>query len=108
MDKREKELLEIIKNRLVEAYHPQLIYLFGSRAWGEPTAHSDFDLAVVLKSSDLAMTERMRIGLRVMIDIPVGVDILVFTETEMNERLQYRSTLQYKIVHDGVKIYEAA
>jgi predicted nucleotidyltransferase len=108
VDKRDEELLEIIKNRLVEAYHPELIYLFGSHAWGEPTADSDFDFAVVLKSSDLPMTERMRIGLRVLGDIPIGVDLLVFTETEMKERLQYRSTLHYKIVRDGVKIYEAA
>ena len=42
------ELLEDIVDRLVEALHPQAIYLFGSHASGKAHPHSDVDLLVVV------------------------------------------------------------
>jgi predicted nucleotidyltransferase len=40
-------LAEIVR-RLVEAYHPERIYLFGSHARGEAGPDSDYDLMVVV------------------------------------------------------------
>jgi hypothetical protein len=34
--------------RLVEAYHPERIYLFGSKARGDAGPDSDFDLMVIV------------------------------------------------------------
>ena len=33
-------------------YDPDSIYLFGSRAWGEPREDSDYDLLVIVPESD--------------------------------------------------------
>ena len=41
-------LLEEITRRLVAEFQPEQIFLFGSHAWGRPTADSDLDLLVVL------------------------------------------------------------
>ena len=41
-------LLAEIVRRLVEAYQPERIYLFGSKARGDAGADSDYDLMVVV------------------------------------------------------------
>jgi len=42
----EEEMLTVIKNILLEWLEPERILLFGSRATGNHTQHSDFDIAV--------------------------------------------------------------
>jgi len=54
------DLLETIKNHLIETYKPLRIFLFGSYAWGEPNNESDIDIAVVISSTDLNMADRVR------------------------------------------------
>lgn len=57
-----ERFLEEIVRRLIEAYQPERIYLFGSKARGESTPDSDYDLLVVVpddaseerRDSDLA------------------------------------------------------
>ena len=46
-----KEKIQEVTNRLVEAYQPIAIYLFGSYAWGEPNEDSDIDLMVVVDNN---------------------------------------------------------
>ena len=46
------DLVSKVTQRMVSVFDPQAIYLFGSRAWGQPTEDSDVDLLVVVKSSD--------------------------------------------------------
>ena len=41
---------EVVR-RLVDEFHPEAIYLFGSHAWGKPTADSDLDLLVIVSQS---------------------------------------------------------
>ncbi len=48
----DNNMLEIIKNRLINVYHPAVIYLFGSYAWGQPTKDSDLDLLIIVDKSD--------------------------------------------------------
>ena len=44
-------LAEIVR-RLLEAYQPERIYLFGSKARGDEGPESDYDLVVVVSASD--------------------------------------------------------
>jgi predicted nucleotidyltransferase len=50
-----RALAEIVR-RLVEAYEPERIYLFGSKARGDAGPDSDFDLIVIVP--DDAPSER--------------------------------------------------
>ena len=43
----EERALSALVGRLVEAFDPDAIYLFGSRARGDATPHSDFDLMMI-------------------------------------------------------------
>lgn len=100
--------LETVVSRLVAAYHPLQIYLYGSRVWGTPDAASDHDILVVLDASDMEMDDRIRIGLRALSGSGVDVDILVLTAAEVRARGGHPSTLTYRILHEGKKLYEAA
>ena len=59
-----KEVLEEVKNRLVQAYNPVAIYLFGSYAWGVPTEDSDLDLLVVVDESEEKSTNDQLLDIR--------------------------------------------
>jgi predicted nucleotidyltransferase len=48
----EQRTLSALVERLVAAFDPEAIYLFGSRARGDATPHSDFDLMVITSSDD--------------------------------------------------------
>lgn len=93
---------------LIETYHPLKIYLYGSRAWGNPQADSDVDIFILLTSSDIDQADRIRLGARALIGSGIDVDLLVLTEAEIMENKSHPSTLVYKILEKGIKIYEAA
>ena len=98
--------------RLVEAYDPVAIYLFGSYAWGEPNEDSDLDFMVVvsdkIKTDFTYLREKSKIVDEAFyktdyLDFPV--DILVNTESKFFSRSSHPSTLQFKILNEGKEIY---
>jgi predicted nucleotidyltransferase len=100
--------LKEITSRLIKIYKPEEIYLFGSYAWGTPGKNSDIDLFIIVEKSDLDRAERIRVGLRALLDLNIPVDILVYTKDEVEEKKNHPSTLTHKILTRGVKLYEAA
>jgi len=104
----DREELDEITKLLINLYSPQEIFLYGSYAWGTPSSDSDVDLCIILKESAKTQAERIRDGLRTLKDIRIPVDLLVLTENEIEERKDHPSTLIFKILHDGRKLYEAA
>lgn len=108
MNEETKKLIAQIKSRLVEIYQPRSIYLFGSHVWGTPEKGSDIDLFIIVKKSNLSMTDRTRLGYRELWDIPVPLDLIVYTEKEFNEKKDHPSSLSHKILDKGLVIYEVA
>jgi len=75
--------------------------LFGSRARGKATAHSDYDIAVFLKSEPDQRLERKRLAdLRVDLldDAGVFVEARAFASTAWDDR----TPLMHEIRRDGV------
>jgi predicted nucleotidyltransferase len=52
VDTEVEERLVEIKNRIVEAFNPYLIILFGSHIYGRPDPDSDVDLLIVMESDE--------------------------------------------------------
>ena len=102
------ELIETVKSRLINAYNPEAIYLFGSYAWGNPDEQSDLDLLVIVKSSDEKSYKRALLGIHSLSGMKIAKDIIVYTEAEFEELSRDVSTLCYKIARKGIKLYEAA
>ncbi len=99
-------LAEIVR-RLVEAYQPERIYLFGSVARGESDADSDYDLLVVV--SDAAPPERRssRLGYRVLRGTGVSVDVVVWERSRSERRAQVMSSLPAVVLREGRLLYAA-
>lgn len=100
------EIIETVKERLIKAYNPRTVYLFGSFAWGKPDEDSDLDLLVVVDKSDEKPYKRLFKGIDALTGLGIAKDILVYTRAEFEELASDVSTLCYKIKREGVKLYE--
>lgn len=78
--------------RQIHAEHPEVdeVRVFGSIARGDHVGTSDVDVIIVLRDGDLEdPLERVR-SFYPYFDLPIGVDILVWTRDELERRLQRR------------------
>src|ERR1700733_7883393 len=100
-----KTVIEEVKKRLIKLYNPVEIYIFGSYAWGNPDNESDLDLVVVVDELDKNRYKAMEEGHRVLVDLMVPKDILLYTKTEFDEDTKNIVTLLYKVKRDGKLIY---
>ena len=97
--------IEILKNRLTR-FNPSQVYIFGSFAYGNANDDSDLDLCVITdlkekRKIDVIREIRREFGTL----IPNALDILVYQETEFLQRASLESTLEHKILTDGLRIY---
>lgn len=96
-----------IVNRVVEAYHPQQIILFGSLAYGEPNEDSDIDLLIIKETTASPLERRLRVR-RIASDpkrrIPFSP--LVLTPTELEQRLAANDPFYREILRTGRQFYE--
>ena len=74
--------LDAVVRRLVEAYEPERIILFGSRARGEASSDADFDLLVVKNTNRRPLDRRIDVE-RVLADRAIALDLTVYTPEEL-------------------------
>lgn len=90
--------------RIAEAYKPEKIILFGSHAYGKPTAESDVDLLVVM---DLAVRPIEQIlKIRRELGIVTPVDLLVRTPDDVKRRVEEGDMFMRLVVESGKVMYE--
>ena len=100
-------LLGEIVQRLVNACRPERIYLFGSRARGEVTADSDYDIMVVVARSDEPAYRRAQRAHSLLWDLGAAADILVWTREAFDSRVHLRASLPATIAREGRLLYAA-
>jgi uncharacterized protein len=103
---RDATLAEIVR-RLVDAYHPRSIYLFGSKARGEAGPDSDYDLLVVV--SDNAPPERChsRLAYRVLRGTATAADVIVCTQSHFEARRHLKASLPGTVLREGTLLHVA-
>jgi len=90
---------------IVEAFDPEQVILFGSRARGDATPRSDYDLCVVASDVDSRHDMIREIhGLREPRTGPM--DIFVLTPEEYDAQRQVVNTLGFYVDRDGVVLHE--
>jgi predicted nucleotidyltransferase len=99
-------LAEIVR-RLVQALNPVRIYLFGSKARGDAGPDSDYDLIVVVKTSDLPGHRRDQIACRALRGLGTAADVLVWTLEEFESRSSVVCSLPATILRQGRLLYAA-
>ena len=97
--------LDALLQTLEAEWHPQQVWLFGSRARGVARAESDWDLLVVVPddcSADLDPVHTWRMGRRA----GVRADIVPFRASAFEEDRHTPNTLPYEARVAGVLVYE--
>jgi predicted nucleotidyltransferase len=102
----EQTLQQIVK-RIVAVAQPKRVILFGSYGRGDAAEDSDLDLIVIERHVDNRGEEMVRLRGAVG-RIGVGVDVLVYSETEYERRSQVPGTVLYWARKEGRPLYEAA
>lgn len=101
----EQELQQIVR-RMIEAYAPDKIILFGSYAYGKPDRESDFDLFIMKETDDPPHERRYKVR-KMLWPLPVKtpVEPWVLTQSELNQRLQMKDQFFEEIVLRGRVLY---
>ena len=97
-------LAEMVR-RLVEVYHPERIYLFGSAARGDAGPDSDYDLMIVVPDDTPPELRHSTKGYQALRGIGVAMDIRVLTVTRFDEQLHLKASFPSTIVREGKLVY---
>lgn len=103
----EARSLQSIIERLVHAYRPQQIYLFGSRARSDSGPNSDFDLLVVVPDSASPEQTGSQLAYKVLRGTGTAADVLVWTGSAFQSRLSLAASLPATVVREGLLLYAA-
>lgn len=99
--------LKKITQRIVKEYKPEKIILFGSYAWGRPTADSDFDLCIIKKGAygkKKFFSEHKKV--HSIIDGEIAADVLIYSPARMRRRLELGDFFFQDIMNKGIALYE--
>jgi predicted nucleotidyltransferase len=93
--------------RLVEAYRPERIYLFGSVARGDAGPDSDYDILVVVSDDAPAERRRSRLAYEVLWGTGVAADVLVWSAGQFESRVHLASSLPATVIREGKLLHAA-
>ncbi len=100
----EQSEIQGIVERIVKHYDPDKIILFGSYAQGTATPESDVDF-LIIKDSQLPRYQRGIEVRRYLYDALVPMDILVYTNAEIEEYRNVKSSFVNTVLHSGRILY---
>ena len=101
-----RNIIQQVADEIVQRFHPQMVVLFGSYAYGTPTRDSDVDLLVMMETQ-LSNVEQA-VEIRKAVDFPFPTNLLVRTPQQLEERLAKGDIFLQEIMTKGVRLYEAA
>ncbi len=98
--------IEELATRIGREFQPERVILFGSYAYGTPTAQSDVDLLVVLCHEGKGTRKAVEILNAVNPTLPV--DLLVSTPERLTRRLAQHDFFLQEVMEKGRVLYEAS
>jgi predicted nucleotidyltransferase len=99
----EMSKIEELSNRIAQEFRPEQIILFGSHAYGQPTADSDVDLLIIMEFAGHSARKAREIRRRVQ---PVfAVDLLVRTPEQVRQRLTWNDWFLREVTEKGKILY---
>ncbi|MCI0519659.1 MAG: nucleotidyltransferase domain-containing protein [Chloroflexi bacterium] len=98
--------IRVLSQQIAALFKPEKIVLFGSYAYGAPSADSDVDLLVVLPFEGRNPEKATEIWMATRPKYPV--DLLVRKPAEIQARLAMGDPFIAEILAKGIILYEAA
>jgi len=99
-------LAEVVR-RLVAAYEPLWIYLFGSVARGEPGPDRDYDLMVIVSDGAPPDRRRSRLAYEALRGTGIAADVLVSTRSRFERRARVVASLPATVLREGKLVHAA-
>ena len=100
--------IPVITKRIIDSYNPDTIILFGSYATETARPDSDLDFLVVLKDVSIVTRRKLMVGmLKLMSDLPIAKDILVYSPEELELHKNKKWSIVYSALQEGKVIYES-
>jgi len=97
--------IRAIAKHIAEKFDPEQIILFGSHAYGKPTAWSDVDLLVVMDTPNGEMDAILEVG-RSLPRTLFKVDIIVRSRETLERRKELGDWFLREITEKGKVLYE--
>ena len=95
---------EVVR-RLVEAYCPERIYLFGSVARGEAGPDSDYDIMVIVPDDAAPERLRSRLAYRALRGTGTAADVVVWPRSSFERRARVVASLPATVSREGMLLY---
>lgn len=96
-----------IMERLIDAYKPERLYLFGSKARGDYGPDSDFDLMIIVSDTAPPTHKRSRLAYNVLRGTGTAADVLVLTCDAFESRLHLAASLPATVMREGRVLHAA-
>ncbi len=96
--------IEDYSRKIAAKFNPERIILFGSYAYGKPTADSDVDLLVVLEFNGRPVDKACEI--RCTTESTFPLDLLVRSPSSLNKRIALGDVFLKELVEKGKVLYE--
>jgi predicted nucleotidyltransferase len=100
------KLAEIVR-RLVDAYQPEEIYLFGSAARGQAGPDSDYDLLLIVPDTAPPERRRSRLAYQALRGTGIAADVIVWTRSRFDSRTHLRASLPAIVLREGKLLHAA-
>ena len=97
--------IRAIAKHIAENFNPEQIILFGSHAYGKPTAWSDVDLLVVMDTPDGELETSLVIRKSLPL-LTFGLDIVVRSRPVIEKRKKLGDWFLVDITEKGKVLYE--
>jgi len=106
MEKNIRKELKELTNKILRSVSVKKIFLFGSHAYGSPNMDSDIDICILTEDKkrkiDIMTDIRQEIGF----SMSHPLDILVYKPDEFYTRADSKTSMESKILRDGIILYE--
>jgi predicted nucleotidyltransferase len=101
---RDPKLEELVR-RLVEAVHPQRIYLFGSRARGDARPDSDYDILLLSDQDEDDLPALRQGAYQSLWGFGMPVDVIVMNDRFFDRRRVVVASLPGTVAREGKIVY---
>jgi len=99
--------IEETVRRLVDAYRPERIYLFGSHARGESGPDSDLDFLVIVPDDAPPERRRSRLAYEALRGTGIAADVLVWPRSYFESRRAVPASLSATVAKEGRLLHVA-
>ena len=93
--------------RLVDTFHPERIYLFGSQARGTPRPDSDVDVLVIVPATEVPTYRLAARAYAELARLRLPLELVFMTRAEFDAREPAATSLPAVVLREGRLLYAA-